>query len=627
MKSIYFALLTVAAVLIAAVAQAEISGSGRPNANCASARVGGAVLHEISGSGIHGVSIHLADDDLTLSAVTDESGQYLFEGLCEGDYDFWLDLTTIPGGLTLLSVNIPHEDDDSDDDSDDDAGTQDPLLQFEIELEDDDSELLDVDFRFGEQSQARCALSLDAGCAVAPLASELYECSKNVNQVSMVWNGSHDIRVVAYNGHKHQGVIADIPVVSPGETVTVQMHEPHDDAEWEIYEAGTDIFLGDSKFRLACDDIEMDGPEDCLLPQGDGKDNKAENINDWQFYGLRDASGGISCAPAVYTDTCEFQAERADCDLLDEVFTLTLVYEGGSCDDSRHHQPDKFECEGAVNAGEPALVTLGDDTGFVVQPGEAFTIPKDGSDTEIELSNSGGTQELRFHTSCSKPLAANDVYGGLRVGALNGVGVMTPVEFQYVIANHGDADAGNVAVAETVPTLHDSEAPVYSSNTVTLHGATWVETSVTNTVLAVGDDGSEQCAAADLVSAVVIPPADCNVAQVQREYHDKELRWTLDNDDAARATVERVEISWPYSIAGKLKEMLLDGDKFFDEDVTTGQFVVDAQTLEGELRKRRIAAGDARMLKIKFDREIEGEVDDDDIAVTVFFEEGCSITW
>ncbi len=608
------AILTIAALNCAGTAQAEISGSGSPNANCASARVGGAVTHEISGSGLHGIVISLADDQQVLTAVTGADGLYLFSGLCAGDYELALDLSSVPDGLSLFSANVPRNDDDDDTL---DRGTAD----WEIELAHDDTELLDVDFAFSDAAAARCALDIEAGCSVVSLASELYVCSKKVTELSMTWQGGEEIRVVAYNGKPDDEVLTDVDLVAPGDTVTVTgMDDPPDNVHWEIYQAGTDVRVGESVFRLNCDDAAMDGPEDCGLPQGNGKDDKPEFVNTWELAGLQDASGRLSCAEPAYTETCAFQPERADCDRLEELFALTFVYQGGACADSRHHQPEKFECSGSVDPAAAALVTLEDGSRFMVQPGEAFSIAPDGSDTDIVLSNAGGEQAMRIHTSCSKPLATGDVYGALHLGSLNGIGHVIPVDFQYLLTNDGAASA--VEIGEDIETLQDPTQSVGAQTVVALYGSAWLSESSTNTVVA---EGSAQCAATDLVSAVFEPLPDCTVSGTGREFHDKEIRWRLRNDDAATATVERIEISWPAAIAGKLKEMSFEGDKFFDQDVITGSFVVDADTLEGEVKKRRLKRNTERQFKIKFDQDIEDLPGD--YSVTVHFEEGCSISW
>ncbi|MBT8143619.1 MAG: hypothetical protein KJO55_02900 [Gammaproteobacteria bacterium] len=595
--------------LAVSVSHAEISGSGSPNAFCGSARVAGSVIHEISGSGIHGVAVDLSSEDLTLTAVTGQDGEFEFLGLCEGDHHIDLDLGSIPEGLTLTSVTVPDEADF------DDEGWQ-------LEIDDSDSDL-EVIFRLQGDGMSRCAINVEAGCHVASLATELYQCSKRVNSLRMTWVGTQDVRVRAYNGKPDDPLVAEFDLVSPGETIEIPpMDNPPDDVIWEIFDIVSGDRLGESKFRLACDDEEMNGPEDCGVLQGNGKDNKSELINAWQFSGLTDSSGLVDCTPASYTEVCSFNPERVDCDVVDKVFYLTFVFQGGDCATSQHHQPGKFQCNGQINSSQPVTVATEDDELLSVEPGGVFTVAKDGSDTELELWNDGGLQQLKIHTSCSEPLAVNDSYGALRLVAINGRGVAAPVDFEYQIANVGDGVISSLEVGETGYTLADTEVDDIDAGVLVLMGSGWATGDMQNTFVAVGADAFGECGAdADMVTATVSALENCEVSEVEREIHDKEIRWTLSSGPATAATIQSIEVSWP---EGKLKEAALNGDKFFDTDITGGNVVIDAALFEGELKRRKLLRNDLAELKIKFDEDIENA---DDYAVTVTFEQGCSIQW
>ena len=70
------------------------------------------------------------------------------------------------------------------------------------------------------------------------------------------------------------------------------------DVYWEIFEAGTDIKIGESKFHMSCSDQEMNGPEDCGTAQGDGKANESGLINDWLLEGMTLGNEGFfDCNP------------------------------------------------------------------------------------------------------------------------------------------------------------------------------------------------------------------------------------------------------------------------------------------------------------------------------------------
>lgn len=604
--------LPIIILLIQPTLKAEISGSGSPSAACGTARVAGSIIHEISGSGIQGVSVTLAYDDQQLSVVTDLQGGFEFVELCEGEHILSIDFGTIPQGLELQTVTLPEDADV--------AGSG-----WEIDIA-GDSDDLQVSFVFSGALSARCSLNVEAGCNVVSLPTELYRCSKKVHSLSMTWEGSGDVRVVAHHGKTGDPVIAQFDWVQPGDTVSVAaMQDPADDVEWEVFDLVTGLSIGTSRFHLACDDEEMDGPEDCGALQGNGKDNKDDRINSWRLAGLVDASGELDCSTPVYNESCVFAPQRVDCDVIDKLFTLTFIYEGSTCEASHHHQPDKFQCEGSITAGESAWIRVKDQGEFSVLPGEVFSVAKDGSDLELELENSGGRQQLKIHTSCSAPLAVNDRYGALRLGAINGRGVVTPVDFEYQVTNLGDGPIAGLEVGETLPTLADTEVDDVNGATLVLMGSTWLLETAENTFIAVGSDSVGQCGAdADMVTSVVEPLATCDVHELARELHDKEIRWTLANGTDSPAAVETIQVSWP-AAGGRLKEALFDGDKFFDLDIEAGPFVIDASVFEGELKKRKLRRSDERVLKIKFDEDIPDGADG--YSITVNFEQGCQLQW
>ncbi|MDH3315843.1 MAG: hypothetical protein OER43_08775 [Gammaproteobacteria bacterium] len=128
--------------------------------------------------------------------------------------------------------------------------------------------------------------------------------------------------------------------------------------------------------------------------------------------------------------------------------SLTFKFTGGGCAASDNDQGTKSVCSGSVNTGMAATVTAGNKDltklyGVVGSPvllGDSFTVtgPFD-SDSGIELSNGGGTEFNRIHTSCSQPLAAGDVFGSLTLVGINGVGVGSgEVTYTYTVTNQGD---------------------------------------------------------------------------------------------------------------------------------------------------------------------------------------------
>ena len=60
--------------------------------------------------------------------------------------------------------------------------------------------------------------------------------------------------------------------------------------------SGTSV-SGSSKFHVSCSDDNMNGPEDCGSPQGNGKDDSSSNVNLWLFEGMAGSNGiGFDCS-------------------------------------------------------------------------------------------------------------------------------------------------------------------------------------------------------------------------------------------------------------------------------------------------------------------------------------------
>ena len=79
------------------------------------------------------------------------------------------------------------------------------------------------------------------------------------------------MRVVAWYGSVGSRVVDTVENVAPGDVVTIDgFAGSPNDVYWEIYAGAAKI--GESVFHLSCSDDDMNGPEDCGSPQGDGKD-------------------------------------------------------------------------------------------------------------------------------------------------------------------------------------------------------------------------------------------------------------------------------------------------------------------------------------------------------------------
>lgn len=142
--------------------------------------------------------------------------------------------------------------------------------------------------------------------------------------------------------------MADVDNIKVGDEVTVSgFAGSPNDVFWEIFEAGTSVKIGESKFHMSCSDDNMNGPEDCGKRQGDGKDDKSEFINDWLLEGMVDAKNSFDCTfdPISHgTDECEFFTQEAT--LCEKKPTaISLRYTGGDCNQTSHNQdPGKVSC-------------------------------------------------------------------------------------------------------------------------------------------------------------------------------------------------------------------------------------------------------------------------------------------
>jgi len=149
------------------------------------------------------------------------------------------------------------------------------------------------------QNQYTILVNFIEGCSVEYVPAAVpFACEKPIDALTMIWNGSQIVRVKAWKGNVGSTLLADIDNIAVGEEVTVSGYAGSpNDVIWEIFEAGTDTKIGESKFHLSCSDQEMNGPEDCGTAQGDGKANESGLMNDWLLEGMVDLGGSFDCNP------------------------------------------------------------------------------------------------------------------------------------------------------------------------------------------------------------------------------------------------------------------------------------------------------------------------------------------
>jgi 5-hydroxyisourate hydrolase-like protein (transthyretin family) len=128
-------------------------------------------------------------------------------------------------------------------------------------------------------------------------STSAFTCSKPINELTMVWNGSaQTVWVTAWKGTIGSTALATLQPVSRGAALTVSGYAGSpNDVYWEIFSdpAGTNK-LGVSTFHVSCSDADMNGADDCGKPQGDGK-GKTGFLNDWLLKGMVDSDETLVC--------------------------------------------------------------------------------------------------------------------------------------------------------------------------------------------------------------------------------------------------------------------------------------------------------------------------------------------
>ena len=243
----------------------------------------------------------------------DLSGVVTIGSLCHGEYALKIESDSIPDTVNFDGAYESGELVDTPDS----AHTVTVVLGDGLDEASPGQRQIDLAF-----NQIDCALEAVASCGEATVAvGEItdYRCDKPVSELSLVWNGNAPVRVVAHAGKLDKPVIADFDHIIPGQVVRVAgLEDSGNDFIWEIYAAGTDIRIGESSFHLSCSDDYMNGPEDCGVTAGDGKDNNQctddDCINDWLFAGMIDKNNEIQClSTGVMTAdaACEIYPGRA----------------------------------------------------------------------------------------------------------------------------------------------------------------------------------------------------------------------------------------------------------------------------------------------------------------------------
>jgi hypothetical protein len=127
-----------------------------------------------------------------------------------------------------------------------------------------------------------------------------------IDRLTMTYDGDTPVDRIAvyrkkYNSKKpNKGYMYTIegPIV-PGQAVTAFGYvtaQAKSVVDWVVF--FNDRTSAVSRFRLDCKDEDMNGPEDCGLPQGDWKKGwKTRGFDGWRLQGMQGNGLALDCGP------------------------------------------------------------------------------------------------------------------------------------------------------------------------------------------------------------------------------------------------------------------------------------------------------------------------------------------
>ena len=502
---------------------------------------------------------------------------------------------------------------------------------------------------------APCFLTVYKYCDVPTPSSGDFVCTKPIDSLSMIWDGAQDIRIKAWKGNVGSTLLADIDGIVPTQEVTVSGYAGSpNDVYWEIFEAGTDIKIGESKFHMSCSDQEMNGPEDCGTAQGDGKANESGLINEWILAGMVDSRSSFNCFGTTdpfgnLVSDCEVTISyQTECD--GKLKALVLRYVGGDCSNTTNWQEGKVTCSGdAALNGPVRLVITKDASELTVVPddesvmiGDEVTVIANTelrADTQFDIVQGGAVlQSLKIHTSCSQSLRLGDRFGGFQlVGMdLKDGGYLSSgaeVEYTYVIENTGPIEIQNITVVDNVLSdVPGSPIDLLAPGQQVILGATGFIKETTGGSVEVNGETSEGAvcsATAPSTVTVMVKQPECiaigasTLGKVGGREEDK-VEWELFNNGSDAITIDTVTLSWPTAL-GKLKRIKLDRDTIFEPAIQLEPPFAIIDTWKGGLDKRRIKGNDKDKLKFEFEKK--AKTSQNEFEIMIDFLEGCSVEY
>jgi len=355
-----------------------------------------------------------------------------------------------------------------------------------------------------------CDLDLDKQCRVeTPPVSGNLECEAKIAASVLEYTGPGTPSVITVTGtDKKSQVVSSFDAATGILTVDAR---PGD--------------LG-AKMTITTDGVEEVIHTSCSAPYVAGQpapldSPKGAPSDNWLVLSFVDKNGGSASLPGdgngdgMFTDNCTVtQPPQPSCDTVGKPNTLTFKYTGGACSGD-NNQGSKADCLGSVDG--VAMVTISVNTAdnytvspAVVAPGGMFTVTRNSQDfksnTDIDLSNSGGIQQNDVHTSCSAPLAVGDEFGAITLVGMNGQTGGVDVTYRYVVTNNGDPLSGVLVTDDPLGAV-GGPIDMIKDQTETFFKSARITGTTINTGMAVGllSDGSE-CPAADSTTVTVVEP-------------------------------------------------------------------------------------------------------------------------
>jgi len=603
-------------------------------------------------AGISGVTVDLVNCqtlEVLDTTYTDASGFYLFDNLVPGEYCVRFDLNTVPqdvcdyGAPQFTSQNAGN-----DDALDSDANPATGVVPAVFLAEGETNRSVDAGIVCQE-----CAIAIDKKCLVAPPAPGPFECDDKVDALKMIWNGPGTLQsVIALPGGNDSFPEVSITDEGGNQVVTVVNYQPStNDVIWEW---GSDSGSGQSIFHLSCSDDEMDGetdnpayPRDCGRPEGNGKSNEDDKYdNVWLLDGLTTDKGFVlDCTPlsAEPLNDCVFEAmPPPNCETLGKPTSLTFRYTGAGCSASSNNQGDKSECTDVPGLSPVSITILKDSSKITVSPdsginiGDLVTVSAIESDMGSEVQLYVGGQFLKIHTSCSVPLAVDDVFGSLELVQFNGQSSGAEVTYFYEVKNIGNitVDVTSVFDDKLGELLETQPFQLQSDESFTLDKTAFISETTTNEVTAKANLFATDIPcdeAKDEVTVTVVEPT-CDMAIVLDKLEDDKIKWKITNTSEIVATLDTLTVNFPLEY-GLIKEVKLDGGIFkkgdsndYPEGVPPGVTIGQNDWTESDVSKRQLDQGETRTLEVVFTEKSKGEgwvlIDS---AGKATFKEGCEV--